>query len=173
MPLLEEGQNIRDTYVVERLIGEGAHAEVYRVRHRFLGRQALKILKQPGVTEADIRTLLKEAISNLLDNALNYTPSSAELPAVITARVVADPFGQVLVLQVEDSGPGIPAAERELVLQPFYRALGTNVDGSGLGLPIVNEIVKQHHGEIQIEPMQAGASMPGTRISLRFRILNA
>lgn len=61
MPLLEEGQNIRDTYVVERLIGEGAHAEVYRVRHRFLGRQALKILKQPGVTEADIRALLKEA----------------------------------------------------------------------------------------------------------------
>lgn len=61
MPLLVEGQNIRDTYVVERLIGEGAHAEVYRVRHRFLGRQAMKILKQPGVTEADIRTLLKEA----------------------------------------------------------------------------------------------------------------
>ena len=80
---------------------------------------------------------------------------------------------QVLVMQVEDSGPGIPAAERALVLQPFYRALGTNVDGSGLGLSIVNEIVKQHHGEIQIEPMQAGASMPGTRISLRFRIQNA
>ncbi len=127
----------------------------------------------PGVTLLGNRTLLKEAISNLLDNALNYTPSSAELPAVITARVVADPFGQVLVLQVEDTGPGIPAAERELVLQPFYRALGTNVDGSGLGLPIVNEIVKQHHGEIQIEPMQAGASMPGTRISLRFRIQDA
>ncbi len=124
----------------------------------------------PGVTIAGNRTLLKEAVSNLLDNALNYTPSSAQDPAVITARVVADPFGQVLVLQVEDSGPGIPPAERELVLQPFYRALGTNVDGSGLGLPIVNEIVKQHHGEIQIEPVQAGAPMPGTRISLRFRI---
>ena len=61
MPLLEEGQNIRDTYVVERLIGEGAQAEVYRVKHRFLGRQALKILKQPGVTETEIKTILKEA----------------------------------------------------------------------------------------------------------------
>lgn len=61
MPLLEEGQNIRDTYVVERLIGEGAHAEVYRVRHKFLGRQAMKVLKQPGVTEAEIKALLKEA----------------------------------------------------------------------------------------------------------------
>ena len=126
-----------------------------------------------GVTFLGNRTLLKEAVSNLLDNALNYTPSSDENPAVITARVVADPFGQVLVMQVEDSGPGIPAGERDLVLQPFYRALGTNVDGSGLGLSIVNEIVKQHHGEIQIEPMQSGASMPGTRISLRFRIQDA
>jgi len=61
MPLLEEGQNIRDTYVVERLIGEGAHAEGYRVRHKFLGRQAMKVLKQPGVTEAEIKALLKEA----------------------------------------------------------------------------------------------------------------
>ncbi len=61
MPLLEVGQHIRDTYEVERLIGEGAHAEVYRVKHRFLGRQALKVLKQPGVTEADIKALLKEA----------------------------------------------------------------------------------------------------------------
>jgi two-component system sensor histidine kinase TctE len=89
---------------------------------------------------------------------------------MITARVVADPFGEVLVLQVEDSGPGIPPAERELVLQPFYRALGTQVDGSGLGLPIVNEIMKQHQGEIQIEAVHPGAPMPGTRISLRFRI---
>jgi two-component system sensor histidine kinase TctE len=124
-----------------------------------------------GVTLRGNRTLLKEAIGNLLDNALNYTPSSAQNPAVITARVVADPFGQVLVLQVEDSGPGIPASERALVLQPFYRALGTNVDGSGLGLSIVNEIVKQHLGEIQIEPVNPSASMPGTRISLRFRVL--
>jgi len=124
----------------------------------------------PGVVLQGNRTLLKEAVSNLLDNALNYTPSSVEQPGVITARVVADPFGQVLVLQVEDSGPGIPAAERELVLQPFYRALGTHVDGSGLGLPIVNEIMKQHHGEIQIEPADPSAPMPGTRISLRRRI---
>ena len=124
----------------------------------------------PGVTLQGNRTLLKEAISNLLDNALNYTPSSAAQPGVITARVVADPFGQVLVLQVEDSGPGILPAERELVLQPFYRALGTQVDGSGLGLPIVNEIMKQHQGEIQIEAVHPGAPMPGTRISLRFQI---
>jgi two-component system sensor histidine kinase TctE len=56
---------------------------------------------------------------------------------VVTARVLADTFGHVLLLQVEDSGPGVPEAERELVFQPFYRALGSEADGSGLGLPIV------------------------------------
>ena len=107
-------------------------------------------------------------IRNLLDNAINYTPSSAEHPGVITARVLADPFGHVLVLQVEDSGPAFPESERELVFQPFYRALGTNVDGSGLGLPIVLEIARQHNAEIKLEDAHPGHVPPGTRVSVRF-----
>jgi two-component system sensor histidine kinase TctE len=122
----------------------------------------------PGVTLPGNPTLLKEMIRNLLDNAISYTPSSAEHPGVITARVLADPFGHVLVLQVEDSGPGIPEAERELVLQPFYRALGTNVDGSGLGLPIVLEIARQHQAEIVLEDARPGQVPPGTRVTVRF-----
>jgi two-component system, OmpR family, sensor histidine kinase TctE len=122
----------------------------------------------PGVVLPGNPTLLKEMIRNLLDNAINYTPSSAETPGVITARVLADPFGQVLILQVEDSGPGIPEAERELVLQPFYRALGTNVDGSGLGLPIVLEIARQHSAELKLEDSRPGQVPPGTRVSVRF-----
>jgi two-component system sensor histidine kinase TctE len=82
--------------------------------------------------------------------------------------VLADPFGHALVLQVEDSGPGIPEAERELVFQPFYRALGTNVDGSGLGLPIVREIARQHNAEVTVEDAHPGHNPPGTRVSLRF-----
>jgi two-component system, OmpR family, sensor histidine kinase TctE len=122
----------------------------------------------PGVRLEGNPTLLKELIRNLLDNALSYTPSSAEQPGVITARVLADSFGHVLVLQVEDSGPGIPEAERELVFQPFYRALGTNVDGSGLGLPIVLEIARQHNAEITLEDTHPGRAPPGTRASVRF-----
>jgi two-component system sensor histidine kinase TctE len=122
----------------------------------------------PGVTLQGNPTLLKEMIRNLLDNAISYTPSSAEQPGVITARVLADPFGRVLILQVEDSGPGIPEAERDLVLQPFYRALGTNVDGSGLGLPIVLEIARQHQAEITLEDARPGHVPPGTRVSVRF-----
>jgi two-component system sensor histidine kinase TctE len=112
--------------------------------------------------------LVRELVRNLVDNALQYTPAGG----TVTVRVMPDPFGQVVVLQVEDSGPGIPAAERELVFQPFYRALGTNVDGSGLGLAIVREIAQQHGAEIVVEdaqPRGGGGAPPGTRFTVRFR----
>ena len=62
MRLLEEGQVIRDTYEVERFLGEGAFAEVYRVRHRFLGRQAMKVFKRVGMDIKEIEEMLGEAI---------------------------------------------------------------------------------------------------------------
>jgi two-component system sensor histidine kinase TctE len=113
-------------------------------------------------------TLLKEMVRNLVDNAINYTPSSLEHPGVITARVLTDPFGRTLVLQVEDSGPGVPEAERELIFQPFYRALGTEADGSGLGLPIVLEIAQQHNASVSMEDTHPGRTPPGARFVVRF-----
>lgn len=62
MALLTEGQVILDTYTVERFLGEGAFAEVYRVQHRFLGRQAMKVLKLSGASLEEIETLLAEAL---------------------------------------------------------------------------------------------------------------
>lgn len=62
MSILEAGQAIRDTYEVERFLGEGAFAEVYRVKHRFLGRQAMKVFKAAGMTLTDIEEALGEAI---------------------------------------------------------------------------------------------------------------
>lgn len=91
--------------------------------------------------------LLRELLRNLVDNALKYTPSGG----LVTARVLNDPFGQVVVLQVEDSGPGIAPAEREKVFQPFYRSLGSGVDGSGLGLAIVQEIALQHGAQLDLQ----------------------
>jgi len=122
----------------------------------------------PGCTVLGNATLIKEMVRNLVDNAINYTPSSLEQPGVITARVLTDPFGRTLVLQVEDSGPGVPPAERELVFQPFYRALGTEVDGSGLGLPIVLEIAQQHGASVSLEDTNPGQTPPGARFVVRF-----
>jgi serine/threonine-protein kinase len=62
MPLLAEGQMIRETYEVERFLGEGAFAEVYRVKHRFLGRQAMKVFKRVGMDFSEIQDMLGEAI---------------------------------------------------------------------------------------------------------------
>lgn len=62
MGLLHEGQNLRGTYEVERFLGEGAFAEVYRVKHRFLGRQAMKVFKIIGMSVAEIEQYLEEAI---------------------------------------------------------------------------------------------------------------
>jgi len=129
----------------------------------------------PGLTVPGQPVLLRELIRNLVDNALQYTPEGG----TVTVRAVDDPFGQVVVVQVEDSGPGIPAGERDKVFQPFYRSLGTNVDGSGLGLAIVREIAQQHGAEITLEDAnlrhrpglsdQAGAVFgPGARFTVRF-----
>ena len=112
--------------------------------------------------------LLGELVRNLVDNALHYTPSGG----TVTARVVTDPLGKEVVLQVEDTGPGIAPAEREAVFRPFYRALGTQVDGSGLGLAIVQEIAQRHDGEITVADARPRsgptASLPGTIFTLRF-----
>src|SRR5579872_1180841 len=61
MSLLHEGQLLRETWEVERMVGEGAFAEVYRVRHRFLGRQAMKIFKAVGMSVRELDELLAEA----------------------------------------------------------------------------------------------------------------
>lgn len=62
MAMLVEGQLIRETYEVERFLGEGAFAEVYRVKHRFLGRQAMKVFKRTGMSLSEIHEMLGEAV---------------------------------------------------------------------------------------------------------------
>jgi two-component system, OmpR family, sensor histidine kinase TctE len=107
--------------------------------------------------------LVRELIRNLVDNAVQYTPGGG----TVTVRLLPDPYGQVAVLQVEDNGPGIAEAERELVFQPFYRALGSEVDGSGLGLAIVREIAERHGGTVSVEATNPRAVSPGTRFTVR------
>jgi two-component system sensor histidine kinase TctE len=122
----------------------------------------------PGVTLHANATLLKELVRNLVDNALNYTPSTPAHGGIVTARVLADPFGRILLLQVEDNGPGIALADRELVFEPFYRVLGSEADGSGLGLPIVREIARQHGATVHLEDGHPGQQPAGTRVTVRF-----
>jgi two-component system sensor histidine kinase TctE len=87
---------------------------------------------------------------------------------VVTARV-SGAANTGWLLQVEDSGPGIPQAERERVFEPFYRALGTEADGSGLGLAIVLEIADKHRARVTLGDTHPGQTPPGACFSVRFK----
>jgi two-component system, OmpR family, sensor histidine kinase TctE len=111
--------------------------------------------------------MLRELLSNLIDNALRYTPEHGS----VTVRVRTDAAKETAILEVEDTGPGVPPAERAHVFERFYRILGSNVEGSGLGLAIVREIAQQHDAEIEIfnNPRCQDPKLPGClfRLSLR------
>ncbi|RJF97873.1 sensor histidine kinase [Noviherbaspirillum saxi] len=104
--------------------------------------------EQPGhpIMVTGNAVMLRELLSNLIDNALRYTPAGGS----VTVRVRANVTEEQAILEVEDTGPGIPPAERGHVFERFYRILGSNVEGSGLGLSIVREIAQQHGATVEI-----------------------
>ncbi|MCZ2104412.1 MAG: sensor histidine kinase N-terminal domain-containing protein [Comamonadaceae bacterium] len=154
-----------------QVVVDAVHDSVPRAleRHIDLGYDGTPAGDAGAVVEGNA-TLLAELVRNLLDNAINYTPSSRERPGVVTARVLTDPFGQVLLVQVENSGPGIPETEHELIFQPFYRPLGSEADGSGLGLSIVREIARQHAAQVQVQALAPASAQPGVRFTVRFAL---
>ncbi len=93
-------------------------------------------------------TLLRELVVNLVDNALRYTPRRGS----VTARISRE--GEAILLQVEDTGPGIAEVDREKVFERFYRSAEAGGDGTGLGLAIVREIVSSHDGEVGLSGRQ-------------------
>lgn len=111
--------------------------------------------------------MLRELLSNLIDNALRYTPQEG----AVTVRVRANAMEEQAILEVEDTGPGIPPAERSHVFERFYRILGSNAEGSGLGLAIVREIALQHGANVDIfnNPHSHDPKFPGSlfRVTLR------
>ncbi|MGG2100999.1 sensor histidine kinase [Stenotrophomonas sp. NRRL B-14846] len=102
--------------------------------------------------------LLREALGNLLDNALRY----GAVPGVITLGLQQDAEG--VQVWVDDDGTGIAEAERARVTERFYRA-SSEGDGCGLGLAIVAEIAQRHGAALVID----GAPIGGARVGLRFR----
>ena len=100
--------------------------------------------------------LLHEMLANLVDNALRYTPHGGAVSLRVMARE------DKVVLEVEDSGPGIAAAERERVFSPFYRAaltLERNPGGHGLGLAIVRDIATLHGATISLDDASRGGGL--------------
>ncbi|MCE2531646.1 MAG: HAMP domain-containing histidine kinase [Acidimicrobiia bacterium] len=118
---------------------------------------------------------LRQALANLLSNALRVAPPGSEV------RVTAGGEGAWVWLAVTDEGPGIPTAEQERVFQRFQRGRQASGEGRGLGLAIVRQIAESHRGEARLTSTDGagstftillpatGASSPGARIRRRGR----
>jgi two-component system OmpR family sensor kinase len=109
--------------------------------------------------EVDLITLVK----NLVDNAIRYTPEGGRVDLSVSAT------NGVTTLVVEDSGPGIPEAERERVFDPFYRVLGSDETGSGLGLSIVQTISTRLGAKVSLG-YASDTSRSGLRVTITFPV---
>jgi heavy metal sensor kinase len=118
--------------------------------------QALKVDVADGVFVTADRLVLREAITNVVDNAIKYSPKAS----AIVIRIRAN--GQRAVLEVVDEGPGIAAEHRERIFDRFFRLdAGRSRDsgGTGLGLAIAKWAVEVNGGQIAVESGAAGGSV--------------
>ena len=118
--------------------------------------QTLSLSIQPDTTHivAD-RQRLSQVLVNLLSNANKYTPEGSEIWLSVKNQ------NDKLIFSVSDSGPGIPAEDRERVFEAFYRVQGgsdVGVPGSGLGLAISKSLVELHKGAIWVEDNPSGGA---------------
>ena len=115
-----------------------------------------------GSLQAD-GALLERALSNLVDNALKYTPEGGKI------RVWAGPEDGHMVMSVEDNGGGIPEADLPRIFERFYRvdkSRSRDLGGTGLGLSIVKHIIQLHGGTISVRSTPAGSTFT-IRLPLR------
>ncbi len=97
-------------------------------------------------------TLLEQVFVNLLENAIKYTPSASRID------IVASPAAEGIVVEILDTGPGVPAGQEEKIFDKFYRGTHAGI-GMGVGLTICRGILTAHDGRIWCENRpQGGAS---------------
>lgn len=147
---------IRLDQLAKRIVGEfSAHADSKDID---LGIGLCKQVSVKGHAES-----LRALISNLVDNALRYTPAGGRID------VDVDCVDGLAVLYVSDTGPGIPEALRERIFDRFFRVADADIQGSGLGLSIVKQVAQLHCGEVRAEgPSEAIADESRRGLRIRF-----
>jgi two-component system OmpR family sensor kinase len=98
-------------------------------------------------------------LGNLVDNAIRYTPEDGCVDVAL--RIIE----RKAVLEISDTGPGIPEEDHVRIFDRFYRREATHVSGSGLGLAIVKNIADRHRASILLENRSPG---PGLRLTVAF-----
>jgi signal transduction histidine kinase len=117
---------------------------------------------EPDVMIEGDRDLLFQMISNLIDNAIKYTPEHGLIQVVVRRD------GAGAVFEVQDSGIGIPDDEKGQVFQRFYRVgKSRSLPGNGLGLSLVSAVAEIHQGQIQLSDTYEGEESPGLTVTVR------
>jgi hypothetical protein len=108
------------------------------------------------------RDLLGQAVANLLDNALKFTPEGG------VVRLAARAEEGAIEIAVADDGPGMPEGDRQRAGERFFRAdAARTTPGSGLGLSLVRAVAALHGGETMLGATHPGAEPPGLTVTLR------
>ena len=118
----------------------------------------LGVKRSGSVKIAGDTSALEVMLGNLVDNAIRHTPSGG----IVDVDIYLED-GQA-VLEVADTGPGIPQAERARVFDRFYRLPGSQTMGSGLGLAIVRRVAEAHGAQVDMLEREGG----GLRVRVRF-----
>jgi two-component system sensor histidine kinase QseC len=124
---------------------------------------AVTLELEGGKTSCELpgsQPLLESLLTNLVDNAIRYCGRACRV------RVRCRREGADLLVVVDDSGPGLDAAQREKATERFYRAGDTNNSGAGLGLSIVNAIAQNHGGRVELSESELG----GLCVTIRFQL---
>jgi two-component system OmpR family sensor kinase len=116
-----------------------------------LGIESAEAVRVSGDADA-----LRRLLGNLLDNAVRYTPAGGRVDVTVAREAGLPPRA---VVAVTDSGPGIPADQRERVFDRFHRVPGTAATGSGLGLSLARSIAGRHGGEVVLEDGPGGRGL--------------
>jgi len=116
---------------------------------------------EEGLTAPMNPILLEQAVVNLLENAVKYSPSGSKV------RVIAERSGGEILIRIEDKGPGIPPSHLDRIFERFYRvdkSRSRKLGGTGLGLAIVKHIIMVHNGRVEVESRPGEGSVFTVRL---------
>jgi len=143
---LEQGKGIQKAETVE--VADIVKAVVERVRQDSRADKLtirFAVAADPGILRAD-PAALDELVSNLVDNAVRYTPPGGSVTVEVNATV------DEAAIVVRDTGPGISPEDLEQIFEPFYRGQAQkSIPGTGLGLPITKRIAEAHGGRVEVQ----------------------
>jgi two-component system sensor histidine kinase KdpD len=139
----------KESFPLEEVVGAALH----RLQRQLLGRRVLTDIPSglPMVAMDDV--LMEQVFINLVENALKYTPPGTDI------EIAASTHGDMLEVQVQDSGPGFKEGEEERVFEKFFRGRTDNIRGAGLGLAICRAIVEAHGGSISARNRPGGGAI--------------